>query len=133
MQRSSFRLTTISLLLWIGPAVADYTVMIIHDSVPPYFEPDTTEIMDEWYLFPGNVGAGALSNPPDNLRYLFWDADEVHFESGVPCEDFPNQWISAAAIENAVDAWNDIDSDSLDVIYDGEDVYETNDPDDGEK
>jgi hypothetical protein len=52
--------------------------------------------------------------------------------SSVPCEDFPNQWISAAAIEAAVDAWNDIDTDSLGVIYDGEDVYETNDPDDGE-
>ena len=121
------------LLLWVGSAAADYAVLVINYPLPPYTVHDTTEIMDEWYLNPGNVGSGALQSPPSsNNKYLFWDADEVYFESGVPCEDFPNQWISATAIEAAVDAWEDVDSGSLDVIYDGEDVFETNDPDDGE-
>lgn len=133
MQRSPACLTAIGVLLWVGSATADYSVLVLNYPTPPYTEPDTIWYMDEVYLEPSKVDSAALQDPPSSSNdYLFWDADSIYFESGVPCDDFPNQWISATAIEAAVDAWDDIDSDSLGVMYEGEDIYETNDPDDGE-
>ncbi len=49
---------------------------------------------------------------------------------GVPSEDFPSQFTATASIENAVDAWDDIESSVLSLTYDGLDVYLANDPGD---
>ncbi len=50
---------------------------------------------------------------------------------GVPSDDFATQGVAVSAIEDAIGSWEDIDTDSLSVAYDGEDWGETNDPNDG--
>jgi hypothetical protein len=89
--------------------------------------------MDTTYLWPDHVDSSSLSTPPSSsYNYLFWDASSISFEMGAPCEDFGNQYAAAGAIEDAVESWDNIDSDSLAILYSGEDLYETNDPGDGE-
>lgn len=126
--------TAISLLLlWVGAAAANYSILVISYPVPPYTEPDTIWYMDQAYLEPSKIDSAALSDPPSSAnKYLFWDATSISFKMGAPCDDFGSQWVPAASIEAAVDAWDDIDPDSLSISYDGEDYNKTNDPDDGE-
>ncbi len=50
---------------------------------------------------------------------------------GVSSNDFATQGVAVSAIEDAIGSWEDIDTDSLSVAYDGEDWGETNDPNGG--
>ena len=71
-------------------------------------------------------------NPPDSTHaWVFWDVSSVGFKMGVPSEDFPSQFTATASIENAIDAWDDVESSVLSLTYDGLDVYLANDPEDG--
>ena len=67
----------------------------------------------------------------EDEAWVFWDVSSVGFKMGVPSEDFPSQFTATASIENAVDAWDDVESSVLSLTYDGLDVYLANDPEDG--
>jgi len=86
----------------------------------------------EFYLKPEPVVKSLLEDPPKNEKWLFWDASSVGFKMGVPTLDFSSQYTATASIEAAIDSWDDLEADSLSITYDGEDLFETNDPDDGE-
>ena len=67
----------------------------------------------------------------EDEAWVFWDVSSVGFKMGVPSEDFPSQFTATGSIENAVDAWDDVESSVLSLTYDGLDVYLANDPGDG--
>ena len=79
------------------------------------------------------MGSTNLPEDPSTWdeAWVFWDVSSVGFKMGVPSEDFPSQYTATASIENAVDAWDDVESSVLSLTYDGLDVLLANDPGDG--
>lgn len=121
-----------SLLTLMGDSVVcaeDYSIQIIRrNSGRGVVEID---LLDEYYLAVAPILESQLTDPPAEEEWLFWDASSVGFKMGVPTEDFASQYTATASIEAAIDSWDDLDPDSLSITYDGEDLFETNDPDDG--
>ena len=122
-----------SLLTLMGDSVVcaeDYSIQIIRrNSGRGVVEID---LLDEYYLAVAPILESELTDPPAEEEWLFWDASSVGFKMGVPTEDFASQYTATASIGAAIDSWDDLDPDSLSITYDGEDLFETNDPDDGE-
>ncbi len=90
----------------------------------------TVSYLDTTYRAIWWVGSTILPEDPstEDEAWVFWDVSSVGFKMGVPSEDFPSQFTATASIENAVDAWDDVESSVLSLTYDGLDVYLANDP-----
>ena len=115
-----------------GGGADPYSVMHLRTNQQGEYVSDS--YLDTTYRAIWWTGSDVLDDdeePTDQNAWVFWDVSSVGFKMGVPSEDFPSQYTATGSIEDAIDAWDDVESSVLSLTYDGLDVYLANDPGDG--
>ena len=130
MRAGSRILWVIGLLTVAGNGGADpYSIMFLRPAQGGGYESVT--YLDTTYRAIWWIGSNASNfpNPPTaQYAWVFWDVSSVEFKMGVPSEDFPSQFTATGSIEDAIDAWDDVESSVLSLTYGGLDVDLANDP-----